>query len=204
MSRKIDFSGINQSALNHAVRLLVDWLPGGDWSGDEYKPLNPTRNDRHKGSFVINSKTGKWIDNASGDSGGDLISLYQYIRFCDVKTAAADVAAVVGVGLYVGGVSGDQENYTARKAVAPRQPVQGGSKKKIESEHARSPWVAIMPVPDDAPAPPVAHYVRGKPDVVYSYLAADGRVNGYVYWFVASDGSKETMPVCYCKRFRCD
>jgi len=198
-ARRINYPLIKQAALASARRLLGEWLPGGDWSGDEYKPLNPTRDDRHKGSFVINSKTGQWIDNATSDSGGDLISLYQYIRFCDPKTAAVEVAAAVGVDLYVGGVSGDQENYTARKAVAPRQPVQGESKKKIESEHARSPWVAIMPVPDDAHAPPVAHYVRGRPEVVYSYLAADGRVNGYVYRFVASDGSKETMPVCYCK-----
>ena len=31
-----------------------------------------------------------------------------------------------------------------------------------------------MPAPDDAPVPPVAHYARGRPNVIYTYRAADG------------------------------
>lgn len=76
----IDFKLIADAALSSARRLLKDWLPGGNWSGDEYKPRNPTRDDRHPGSFVINARTGQWIDNATSDSGGDLISLYAYIK----------------------------------------------------------------------------------------------------------------------------
>lgn len=71
----IDFQLIAATALTSARRLLLDWIPGGEWSGDEYKPRNPTRDDKRPGSFVINAKTGKWIDNATGDAGGDLISL---------------------------------------------------------------------------------------------------------------------------------
>lgn len=56
-----------------------------------------------------------------------------------------------------------------------------------------------MPVPEDASVPPVAHYARGRPDVIYTYQAADGRVNGYVYRFITSDGGKETLPVCFCE-----
>ncbi|MDP1615473.1 MAG: hypothetical protein Q8L68_06720, partial [Methylococcales bacterium] len=95
----IDFQHIAQTALGSARRLLNEWLPGGLWSGDEYKPRNPTRDDRKPGSFVINAKTGQWIDNATGDRGGDLISLYAYIKFLDQKQAAIDVAAMVGVDI---------------------------------------------------------------------------------------------------------
>lgn len=61
----IDFHLIASAALGSARRLLAEWLQGGEWSGDEYKPRNPTRDDKRPGSFVINARTGKWIDNAN-------------------------------------------------------------------------------------------------------------------------------------------
>lgn len=60
---------------------LKQWLPGGHLEGDDYVALNPTRNDRNKGSFRINTHTGYWLDHATGDKGGDIISLYAYL-FC--------------------------------------------------------------------------------------------------------------------------
>lgn len=191
MSNKIDFKQVADAALNNARRLLHEWLPGGDWSGDEYKPHNPTRDDRHKGSFVISAKTGKWIDNATGDSGGDLISLYAYIHYISQIDAARAVAEMVGVDI--------DDKTISKSKNAPPLKVVDNQKPSIEDEHARSSWVPILPVPDDAPSPPVAHYVRGKPQVVYTYRSSDRRVNGYVYRFVTSDGGKETLPVCFCR-----
>lgn len=66
-------------------------------------------------------------------------------------------------------------------------------------QHKKPAWSAIMPVPSDAPAPPVAHYVRGKPDVVYAYTDVDGYILGYVYRFWTSTGGKVTLPVCFCR-----
>lgn len=190
----IDFPSIASAALGSARRLLVEWIPGGDWNGDEYKPRNPTRDDKHPGSFVINARTGKWIDNATSDAGGDLISLYAYIHFTDQISAAKAVAAMVGVDITEDGAN-------------PRTlPPKGSHPSTLDTDssddvakHRKTPWVPIMPVPDDAPVPPVAHYVRGRPDVIYTYRAADGLVNGYVYRFTTSDGGKETLPVCFCK-----
>jgi putative DNA primase/helicase len=189
----VDFASINTAALSAARRLLGEWLPGGDWSGDEYKPRNPTRDDRHAGSFVINAKTGRWIDNATGDAGGDLIGLYAYINFVEQVEAARAVAAMVGID-----VDDDAPGGHGRAAKTQQKPVKA-PQNEIQQEHAKSPWVPVMPVPDDAPVPPVAHYKRGRPDVVYTYRAADGRVNGYVYRFTTSDGDKETLPVCFCR-----
>ena len=197
----VDFHAISTAALAVSRRLLSEWLPGGDWSGDEYKPRNPTRDDKRPGSFVINAKTGKWIDNATGDAGGDLISLYAYIHFVEQVEAAKAVAALVGIDV-------ETDNNDRPAAKTQQKPAkstdtqQNGGKipnNEIEHEHAKSPWVPSMPVPDDAPVPPVAHYFRGKPDVVYKYRAADGLTNGYVYRFTTSDGGKETLPLCFCR-----
>ena len=76
----LDFASINQLTLMNAVNLIKQWLPNGDFKGDSYFPLNPTRDDKHKGSFVINCKTGQWSDFATGDKGSGLISLYAYIK----------------------------------------------------------------------------------------------------------------------------
>ena len=44
-----------------------------------YVALNPTRNDRRPGSFKINIRTGRWCDFATGDRGGDPVSLVAYL-----------------------------------------------------------------------------------------------------------------------------
>ena len=43
--------------------------------GHEYVARNPTRADRRPGSFKINLRTGRWADFATGDKGGDPVSL---------------------------------------------------------------------------------------------------------------------------------
>src|ERR1700730_3596436 len=41
---------------------------------------NPTRADRHPGSFRINMRTGKWAEFAIGAGGGDPVSLVAYLE----------------------------------------------------------------------------------------------------------------------------
>lgn len=96
-SRKIDFSAIAQAALNQALPLLQSWLPEGRKSGVEYKAKNPRRADRTVGSFSVNTNTGRWADFASGDAGGDLISLYAYLHACSQLAAARELASILGV-----------------------------------------------------------------------------------------------------------
>ena len=75
---KLDFKNVASAALAAADNLLAEWLPSGRYKGHEFYALNPTRADKHLGSFVVNTHTGQWSDFATGDSGGDLISLYAY------------------------------------------------------------------------------------------------------------------------------
>ena len=152
----IDFQLIAAAALGSARRLLLDWVPGGEWSGDEYKPRNPTRDDKRPGSFVINAKTGKWIDNATNDAGWDLVSLYAYIRFVDQVEAAKIVAGLVGVII-------DEDGATKPPTERAKPEVRVVPPDASIAEHKRSPWIPIMPAPDDAPVPPAAHRIPTTP-----------------------------------------
>lgn len=89
-----DFTAINRAALSSAETLLRQWIPGGKRLGREYVALNPRRHDRRPGSFTINLHTGQWADFASGDKGGDLISLYAYLH----GVSQGEAARALGMG----------------------------------------------------------------------------------------------------------
>ena len=58
------------------------------WEGNEWVALNPRRPDRSLGSFKVNLHTGHWADFATGDKGGDAISLLAYLRGVSQSEAA--------------------------------------------------------------------------------------------------------------------
>jgi putative DNA primase/helicase len=93
----IDFKGINKGALHGGRALLQRLIPGGKFQSLEYIVLNPRRNDKTLGSFKINYRSGIWKDFATGDGGGDLISLLAYLRGVDQGTAARELADILGV-----------------------------------------------------------------------------------------------------------
>ena len=95
--RKIDFKRINSVALFNSLPILRRLLPGGRIQKNEYLANNPKRPDRHIGSFKINLKTGKWADFATGDRGGDLISLVAYIQDVSQSEAARLLASMLGI-----------------------------------------------------------------------------------------------------------
>src|SRR5262245_13527018 len=95
----VDFAAINQAALRHLPSLIRTWLPQGKRRGAEWVALNPTRPDKHAGSFSINLKTGRWSDFATGDRGRDVISLAAYLfntRQIDAARTLAGVLSIAG------------------------------------------------------------------------------------------------------------
>jgi hypothetical protein len=96
-SNHIDFAHINRAALAILPHLLARWLPGGQRRGREYVVRNPRRSDRRPGSFSINLTTGRWADFATGDRGGDVISLTAYLHDVSQVEAARRLAAMLGV-----------------------------------------------------------------------------------------------------------
>lgn len=93
----LDFNAINNAALARLPEILARWLPGGRIEGREYVVRNPTRSDRRPGSFKVNLTTGKWADFATGDAGGDPVSLAAYLAGCRQSEAARRLAAMLGM-----------------------------------------------------------------------------------------------------------
>lgn len=92
----IDFNQLNCQIKPHTLYLLKKLLPSGKLEKHEYISLNPTRNDKRAGSFRINVMTGKWADFATGDKGGDIISLWAYVNGTRQIDAARALQAIVG------------------------------------------------------------------------------------------------------------
>jgi len=96
-ARRLDFAAINRAALGRLPALLARWCPNGRTVNHEYVALNPTRADKRLGSFRINLRTGKWADFATGDKGGDIISLAAYLHGLSQAEAARGLADMLGV-----------------------------------------------------------------------------------------------------------
>lgn len=96
-AKQIDFAAINCAALPTLPALVERWLPQGRKVGREWVALNPRRPDRKAGSFKINLDTGRWSDFATGDAGGDPISLAAYLDGSSQSVAAKNLAQMLGV-----------------------------------------------------------------------------------------------------------
>ena len=95
----LDFAVVNRAALASLPALLHRWLPDGRVVGREYEARNPIRADRRPGSFRINVNSGKWADFATGDKGGDIVSLAAYLSGTGQTEAAYALADMLGVHL---------------------------------------------------------------------------------------------------------
>ena len=98
MRPAIDFDGINRTALQALPILLVRWLPNGRRRGREWVACNPTRDDRHPGSFSVNMRTGAWAEfsTSAPAKGGDVVGLYAYLRNISQGDAARELARLLG------------------------------------------------------------------------------------------------------------
>ncbi len=94
---RLDFGAINRAGLASLPTLLRRWLPDGHLVGREYTARNPTRADRRPGSFRINTGSGRWADFATGDAGGDVVSLAAYLSGSGQAEAARALADMLGV-----------------------------------------------------------------------------------------------------------
>jgi hypothetical protein len=95
--RPIDFALVNRVALRELPVLLACWLPGGKRQGHEYVVRNPKRRDRRPGSFKVNLLTARWCDFATGDRGGDAVSLAAYLSGLTQFEAAQQLARMLGI-----------------------------------------------------------------------------------------------------------
>jgi hypothetical protein len=94
---RVDFAAVNAAALPALPALLARWLPDGRLLGREWTARNPRRDDHRPGSFRVNVDTGRWADFATGDRGGDPVSLAAYLFNLPQLDAARRLAEVLGV-----------------------------------------------------------------------------------------------------------
>lgn len=176
----IDFASINEAATAQGRRLLETWLPGGEWKNGEYWPRNPTRADKKAGSFSIHPATGKFVDFASGDKGGDWVALYAYLYRLNQGEAAKEVA--VHLGLQSGHVQARSVPALVESKPEPVDP-------------------ASIPIPPENNEPCPRHILesQGVPARVFQYNTPDGGLLGYVLRYDKPDGGKDVKPLFYFK-----
>ncbi len=75
MRDRVDFDLVRQVSGRSVLAICNRIIPGGKVLAGEYTVRNPKRLDRNPGSFRVNLRTGRWADFATGDRGGDMISL---------------------------------------------------------------------------------------------------------------------------------
>ena len=93
----LEYRELARAALPYLPQLLHRWLPNGRRQGSEWVALNPRRNDVRLGSFKTNLRKGKWADFATGDRGGDVISLAAYLFDLSQAEAARRIAQMLGI-----------------------------------------------------------------------------------------------------------
>ena len=93
------FLALRQASRPALSRLVQEWLPEGRREGSEWIALNPRRTDQSLGSFKVNLETGRWADFATGDAGGDAVSLLAYLRGVSQAQAARILARELRLSL---------------------------------------------------------------------------------------------------------
>ncbi len=96
-AKRPGFAAVNAAAMRDLPALLARWLPDGRAEGREWTARNPRRSDRSPGSFRVNLRTGRWADFATGDKGGDPVSLAAYLHGLRQAEAAWRLAEMLGV-----------------------------------------------------------------------------------------------------------
>lgn len=162
---EIDFEALAQELQSDIRRLLSRWLPGGKIVGTEYCCAN-LRGGAGKSLKV--SLIGKgWKDFATGDVGGDLISLYAKIEGIKNGPAARILLEELG-----------------------RTPIAHSS---LPQNFKKAPEELMAPPPKGTPAPSMDHYLHGSPSVFWTYRDSQGNPLFYVARY-ESDGKKEIIP----------
>lgn len=163
--KHLNFEGLAAALLDRANEYLPTWLPGGRPIGREY-----TCGDLRGGpgdSCKVNMTTGLWADFASGEQGGDLISLYAAVEGIKQGEAAKRLADQISFRL------------TPDDRIRPAAPA------AVEHELVRPPT--------GTPRPALEHPKHGVPAAWWGYKDAQGELLFYIARYDAP-GGKQIVP----------
>jgi hypothetical protein len=147
--------------------ILSRLLPDGRKIGSEWTARNPLRDDRTPGSFKVNTLTGQWGDFATGDKGGDLVSLYAYLHSTSQLEAAKELDALIG--------------NTPAPATKPSKPIQ-----IVEApDHKQAARLLATSAMDQG----------YKPAAIHTYTDVNGAPLFWRVRLKHDDGSKRIFPM---------
>lgn len=169
----IDFEATNRAALDSLPDLLPELLPEGTIKGSEFVCGDLAGNPGQ--SLSVNLDSGKWADFATGDKGGDPISLW---------------AAVLGVSQ-----AAAAQSLNDRLMISPQGQCYG----KIFTNHSKTnkqveTWKTI---PADSPPKSITHPKHGKPSAIWEYKGQAGELLGYACRFDPVGEKKQVLPYTY-------
>ena len=173
---------------NNALGYLQSWRPEGELKGKEYCMLNPHNpkqpgKTRKLGSFSCDVNTGEWHDFATGDKGGDLVSLYAFLF--------------------------DKKNYEAARELDEGTPPPPMAKAKPKKKSGFDNFdVCVMPAPPNAPGFFDAPFVADSYDVYGHFILGMVRDDDNAIFIlgvpgVYSDAEKDRAHALGITEFKC-
>lgn len=162
-------------------------------SGAEYQACCPFHNESTP-SFKVSPS--KQFYNCFGcGANGDAI---KFVQEFDGLTFI-DACRALGADVPDTPPDGQAQQASAQKRAKAAKPGDVGYPKTAPDENPLSVWRPVLPVPDNAAAPPCAHAVRGKPTATWAYRDVESRLLGFIFRFEKSNGGKEILPLTYCR-----
>ncbi len=160
--------------LNNPEHTLYHWLPEGQLAGNEYKALNPVRNDSTIGSFSINVDSGVWADFAMGDRGSSLVDLYGYLN----------------------GITNPVQLINALTIFCKEQGLTKGKSKRvpIKTVVKSKPPTELIAADDMNWLPPDSDSAGNQVTQSWEYRTQENEVSFYVQRTEPEPGKKETKP----------
>lgn len=196
----IKYEALAKELLSRAEALVAQWIPGGKKVAHRY--VCGSLRGGEGTSCSVNLKTGQWGDFATGETGGDLISLYGACEGLTPAKAAVQVARDYGLEDIAGVVTKAREgDKPAERTPKPLPEPKAVAPKSDEG------WKTVRPVPAFAPEPSFKHFKRNngeyKDEIAHiaEYRTGDD-LHGYVVRFITSKGGKDTLPHTWCMSAR--
>ena len=165
-TKTIDFASINEALLKGYSQVLKEWLPGGRIEGKEF--ICGNLDGKTGNSLKVNLNSGIWCDFATGEKGGDPISLYAAIHGSKQAESATELS----------------EKFFASAYLEPKK------ERYSNSNYPRR----VIPVPEPDIVPSLQHYKYGHPVQIWPYKNSLGQVLQYVARYEAVGGEKKYAP----------
>lgn len=166
VSNKIDIKQTAEFLRPYQETILTHICPGGTIHGNEYQAGAITGGPGK--SFSFNLQTGKWADFATGEKGGDIISLYAQVNRINNAEAARTL----------------QEQYVSAKP-QHHYPV------KTVAD------VTIIKPPSHAVKPEKPLNQGKTPSFSWTYRDVDGEPLFYIFRYDMPDGTKTFTPLSF-------